>query len=92
MSHGEFLSVNKAHPLTLEIFRYAAKKDLESTELILALAETVAVVAATLDLHAKKDYEIAQSFDDRMSIFMDRVSQKYKEAVTDMITGIGNGK
>lgn len=73
-----------AHPLFLEIFRYAERHNLDSFELTSVLADALASTAASIELYGPPESRC--SLNDRIDVFVERVRERYPKIISDMIT------
>ena len=62
-----------------QVLGLAAHEDLDSTVVVAALADVLAITAATLDLRAGR-----QTLNDRLGPFLARVEQTYQRVRTSM--------
>jgi len=74
---------NKTHPLVQVILQYAARHDVDSMEMAFALADALAVAAATLDLYGPPESRC--TLNERIDVFVERVRVRHPEIIADML-------
>lgn len=72
-------SANPATELRMRLLKVIAAQNADSAHVVIALADILALTAATLDLHAGR-----RSLDDRLGSFEARVRETYLRAHHDM--------
>lgn len=66
--------------LRTEIFKYAERHEMDSVEIMFAIADAVAYVAANLDLHCTPTV-----LNDRIDALVERIRERHPQIVTEII-------
>lgn len=73
----------RVHALRMQILTWARDHDLDSETVAHALADTLAVVAATMDVHGPR--ELKYSLTDRIDSFVEDVRMRYPQVMTQLV-------